>query len=142
MKKTLLFILIALGITLIALSGILVNRKFAENEAKKPNLEYEYILEKEMYGTDVVTIINKAMDNNKRYEIAKDKNGNYINDNRYSIQVEIAFQGMEENFTMEKICTVGLEEFMQAFNVSKFKCINKEYHTETKRLSKIVLQEI
>ena len=102
MKKTLLFILIALGITLIALSGILVNRKFAENEAKKPNLEYEYILEKEMYGTDVVTIINKAMDNNKRYEIAKDKNGNYINDNRYSIQVEIGFQGMEEDFTMEE----------------------------------------
>lgn len=142
MKKTLLFILIALGITLIVLSGILVNRMFAENEAKKPNLEYEYILEKEMYGTDVVTIINKAMNNNKRYEITKDENGNYINDNHYSIQVEIAFLGMEEKYSMEKIYEVGLEDFMKAFNVSKFKCINKEYHTETKRLSKIVLQEI
>jgi len=142
MKKTLLFILIALGITIIALAGILVNRKFAENEARKPNLEYEYILEKEMYGTDVVTIINKAMNSNKKYEIDKDENGNYINDNRYSIQVEVAFIGMEENFTMEKICMVGIEDFMRAFNVSKFKCTNKEYHEETKRLSKIVLQEI
>ena len=142
MKKTLLLILIALGITIIALAGILVNRKFAENEARKPNLEYEYILEKEMYGTDIVTIINKAMNNNQKYEIDIDENGNYINDNRYSIQVEIAFIGMEENFTMERICRVGIEEFMRAFNISKFKCINKQYHEETKRLSKIVLQEI
>ena len=142
MRKTLLFILITLGIILIALTGILVNRKFAENEAKKPNLEYEYILEKEMYGTDVVTIINKAMNNNQKYEISKDESGNYENDNHYSVQVEINFVGVEKSYTMEQICNVGLEDFMQAFNVSKFKCIDKQYHEATKRLSKIVLQEI
>ena len=114
MKKTLLFILIALGIMLLILVGVIVNHRFLRIEAQKPNLEFEYILEKEMYGTDVVTIINKAINNNQKYEIQKDENGYYKNDNKYSIQVEIAFAGVENNYTMEQICNAGLENFMRS----------------------------
>lgn len=115
MKRILLFISIVLGIMLLILMGILVNRGFAENEAKKPNLEFEYILEKEIYGTDVVTIINKAINNNQKHKIDKDENGNYKNDKHYSINVEIAFIGIEKNYRMEQICNAGLENFMRSF---------------------------
>ena len=36
----------------------------------------------------------------------------------------IGLTGLEEKFTMEKIYMVGIEDFMQAFNISKFKCTN------------------
>ena len=113
MKKTLIIILIVLGLIIIVLAGTLINRRFAENEAKKPNMEFETILSKEMYGTDVVTIINKAMNNNRKYEIPTDEEGDYIANDTNSIKVEIVFVGIEESYSMEKICKVGLEEFMR-----------------------------
>ena len=106
MKKTLLIILALLGIIILALTLILVNRKFAENEAKKPNLEYEYILAKEMYGTDVVTIINKAINNNEKYKIVKNQQGEYENDNKYCIKIELLFKDVEQTYSMEQINNV------------------------------------
>ena len=142
MKKTLIFILFALGITIIILGGILINRKFAEMEAQKPNIEFETILSKEMYGTDIVTLINKARNNNEKYKVPINEDGYYENDNNYSIQIEINFIGQEKSFSMEQICKAGLEDFMQAFNISKFTCTQIEYHLNTSRIAKIVLQEI
>lgn len=54
----------------------------------KFNQEYESYSKQKMYGVDVVTVLNKAISNNKRY--ANFINGKYLKDeNNYYIDVEI-----------------------------------------------------
>ena len=113
MKKSLVFMILAAGIITAIIGGILLVRQFEANEAKKPNTEFEYILNKEMYGTDVVSIINKAVNSNEKNKIEKDENGFYINDEKYCIEVEIAFRDVEKTYKMEQIINAGIEEFMR-----------------------------
>lgn len=54
----------------------------------KFNQEYESYYKQKMYGVDVVTVLNKAISNNKKY--AHFINGKYLKDeNHYYIDVEI-----------------------------------------------------
>ena len=70
------------------------------------NSEYEYYLNKEIYGTELVTLINKAMDNNKKLEVKKDKNGFYIDNGQDSILISIKMLGSDDKFQMERFATV------------------------------------
>lgn len=58
-------------------------------QVAKFNREYESYDKKKMYGTDVATIVNKAIDNNKKY--ADERTGQYVIDdtNNHYINVEI-----------------------------------------------------
>lgn len=58
-------------------------------QVTKFNREYESYDKKKMYGTDVATIVNKAINNNKKY--ADQRTGQYIIDeeNNHYINVEI-----------------------------------------------------
>lgn len=54
----------------------------------KFNQEYESYYKQKMYGVDVVTVLNKAINNNKKY--ANPINGKYLkNTNNYYIDVQI-----------------------------------------------------
>lgn len=144
MKKTFIIILVIL-LTIIAMFSIVIKAKQDDEKAlKQINAEYEQYLGKVVYGTDVTTLINKAIDNNNnpKYNIQKDENGLYINDNKYCIKIELNMVTVEKVYQMEQIYNAGITEFVKNFNLVTFKCDKIEYHKETGRISKIVFTEL
>lgn len=146
MKKNIIIIaLILLVVIIICIVGINVNSK-TNIAIKQENKEYENYLNNEIYGTDVVTLINKAINNNESNNVTKDEKGFYINNNQNSIQIDLVMITNEEKqettaYKMEAISKVGITEFIKNFNTAKFKCTKKEYHTATGKIAHIELSQ-
>lgn len=144
MKK----IIIIFGITIVSLVliisvSLIENNKNLSN-IKAYNKQYEEYYEKTVYATDVITLINKATDQNLRNEIEKDEKGYFIENDINSIKVEIKLLSEEKLLTyqMETLMNVGLEGFVKNFNLIKFKCTGIQYHINTKKVKKIVFEQI
>ena len=142
MKKTLLIIFIVFLCIILFLFAILRNVQAQDREVKKFNIEYEQYIDKEIYGTEIATIINKAVNNNEKYEIEKDQDGFYIDDNMYTIKVEIYISVNDTTYQMETIYNHRTEQFVQNFNSELFKAENVEYHGKTGRIAKILFKQI
>ncbi len=140
MKKSLYIIIaifiIILGITLIFISNI----KNIYKEAQKENYSYEKCLNQEVMGTEVASLINKAVDNNEKYNIKKDDKGNYIDDNNYSIKIYVKLQTDGKYYNMETIYSNNVAEFVKNFNLENFKCTNITYHNSTKRVATVYFE--
>lgn len=89
MKKTVLFILCIIIIIMSVFYIKYIDYKSQKNAIKKFNLEYEVYLNKKILGTDLTTIINKAVDNNEKNKVQKSENGVYIEDDKNSIKIDI-----------------------------------------------------
>lgn len=142
MKKTLAIILTIFFIIIVILAVNLKAAQDDEKALKQFNQEYEKYLGQKLYGTEVTTIINKAIENNKNHSIQKDDKGMYINDELYCIKVELNMITVEKTYQMEQLYNAGLTEFVKNFNIIEFECSNIEYHKETGRVSKIVFTEL
>lgn len=146
MKKNVIIIaLILIVIIVICVVGINLNSKVSKI-ALKENGEYEKYLENEIYGTDVVTLINKAISNNETNNITKDEKGFYISNNQNSITIDIVMITDEEKdktttYKMETIYKVGITEFIKNFNTAKFECTKKEYHSQTGKIAYIEITQ-
>lgn len=146
MKKNLIIIsLILLIIIVTCIVAIKANSKTSK-AIQKQNSEYEQYLTSEIYGTDVVTLINKAISNNETNNVQKDEKGLYINNNKDSIIIDLVMITDEEKnvttvYKMEAISKVGITEFINNFNTAKFECTKKEYHKETGRISYIQISQ-
>ena len=57
----------------------------------KAYMPYEQYLEKEILGTDIATVINKAVDDNEKAFIKKDDENRYIQNDTNSINIEVLF---------------------------------------------------
>lgn len=140
MKKSLYIIIIVfiiiLGVTLLFLTNV----QNAYKEIQKENYAYEKCLNQEVMGTEVATLINKAIDNNEKYNIGKDENGNYIDDNKYCIKVFVKLQTNGKYYNMETIYSNNVAEFVKNFNLEDFKCTNITYHNSTKKISKVYFE--
>lgn len=144
MKKVLICLLIALIVVAIISVTFISNNYQKTMEVKKENQEYEAYLNKELLGTDVTTIINKAINSNEKNEISKDEKGFYIENDNNSIKVEIIMFNEDEatTYQMETLQKVGMNRFIDNFNLINFKCSKIEYHKKTNRISKIVFEQI
>ena len=103
---------------------------------------------KTLYGTDVLTIINKAIDNNEKYKIRKNDDGLYINDDEDCIKVTIILlrtndkgEITEMAYDMEQLEKAGLNQFVSGFGITNFVCTNLEYNTRGK-ISKIFVKQM
>ena len=67
MKKTILFFAMII-IIVSGISYIFMNYKANYNVSKKENIEFESYLNKEIYGTDLLTVIIKAIDSFEKNE--------------------------------------------------------------------------
>lgn len=142
MRKT---AIIIITIFVIIIAIVSVNLKAISDDKKAVqqfNQEYEHYLGKKVYGTEVTTVINKAIENNKKYNISKDEDGMYIDDEKNCIKVELNMVTVEKTFQMEQLYKAGITEFVKNFNTIYFECNNIEYHKETGKVSKIVFTEI
>ena len=95
MKK----IIIILVITLVIVSTmfyIYYNYKADVRQAKIENMKYEQYKDKEITGLELATVINKAIDQNEKNKINKNKKGIYIDNKQNSINIDIKFIDNDE----------------------------------------------
>ena len=144
MKKALICLTILICIGCIIVVVFISNNYKETSEIKNINKEYEEYLNKELFGTDVTTVMNKAMNSNEKNSIEKDEKGFFIENDTNSIKVEIVMLNEDEKVTyqMETIEKVGINQFISNFNLITFKCSSIEYHDKTKMVKKIVFEQI
>lgn len=141
MKKILIF----LAIVLIVVAVVIVRYFSYDAKSKmleKENAEYEQYKYKEVYGLEVATLINKAVDENTKNRIKKDDNGIFIQNETDSIEIEIYMQDNETTYKMEQVYNSGTERFVQYYGNIKFKCSKIEYHQETGKIKYMFFEQL
>ena len=119
MKKFIIFFAVSIIIICI-ISYIFINYKANYNVAKISNLEFENYLNKELYGTDVSTLINRAVDNNEKNSVQKNNKGIYLNNDKNSINIEIKMKDDDSTYKMEMFYKNGIQNFIKYYGNIKF----------------------
>ena len=140
MKKCIIIVFAILCIASIFSYFTIKNKQLEKKEVEKFNSEYEYYNDDNLNGLDITTLINKATSNNEKYEIAKDENGLYVLDNKYSIEIYITMIINETTYRMERITQLGTNAFVEYFGAVSFKCTNIEYHEDTGRIASMTFE--
>ena len=122
MKKTILLILAILAIIIATISYLYMTNKANYEMAQKQNVQYESYYQQEIYGPDLATLINKAVDDNNKNDVKKKKKGKYIENTTNSINIDIKFTDDNTIHAMEEIYNGGISTFIQYYNQIKFKC--------------------
>ena len=141
MKKICVFLIIVVIIVCIILFQY-NSYKRDKNAIISENSEFEQYINKEIYGIDLATIINKSIDKNEKNKVKKDKDGLFIENDENSIKVEIYIKENETTYKMEQIYKQGTEQFVQFFINEKFKCSKVEYHSKTNRIKYMLFEQI
>ena len=141
MKKIIIILLvfiIVLCILLYNFNSIALDKQKISEE----NAEFELYLNKEIYGIDIASIINKAVDKNIKNEIQKDDKDFFIQNDENSIEIEVYLTEGDDVYKMEQIYKQGTEQFVQFFIDAKFKSSKVEYHEKTGRIKYILFEQI
>ena len=141
MKKIIIFLVIVL-IIVATVGYIYLNYKATYNEAQVKNAQYESYDGKEIFGTDLATLINKAVDDNTKNNIQKEDSGLYIDNGTDSIRIDILFTDDNELHSMEEIYNSGTSTFMQYYNQIRFKCTKIDHHSKTGRVSYMYFEQV
>ena len=142
MKQSFLIILAIIFIVICIVSGAIFNLKTENREISKYNLEYENYLNKEILGTEVATLISKVIDQNEKNNVQKNEKGYYIENNGSSIKIDLKMTTIDKTYPMEEIYNNQITNFVQNFSQIKFKCTKIEYHKDTKKISKMIFEEL
>ncbi len=119
-----------------------LNYKVKYNEAQKANMEFESYYDQNIMGTDLTTVINKAVDNNKINEVKQDNKGRYINNDENSINIDIKMLDNDETYTMETFYNGGMQKFVQYYGTIQFKCTKIDYHKTTNKVKYMLFEQI
>ena len=141
MKKLIIFLVIVL-IIVATVGYVYLNYKATYNEAQVKNAQYESYDGKEIFGTDLATLINKAVDDNTKNKIEKEDTGLYADNGTDSIRIDVLFTDDNKIHSMEEIYNSGTDTFMQYYNQIRFKCTKIEYHQKTGRVSYLYFEQI
>ncbi len=141
MKKVAIFI-ICIIIIIIAFIYKYNDYKSEKSQVDTNNMIYKQAYEKEISGSELATIINKALDNNEKNEVQKDSDGLYIENEENSIKIEIKFIQSDHIFRIETIYLNKISQFIKLYGQAKFKCTKLEYHKKTNLVKYLYFQEI
>ena len=141
MKKIMIILLIVIAI-ISTIVYVLFSYNTINNRAQRKNLEYESYKNKEITGADVASLMNKAIDNNEVNKVEKDEKGNYKDNGKDSINIDIKFIDNDETYKMETLYNNGVDTFVEYYNTIKFKCTNIKYHESTKQISYMYIEQI
>lgn len=142
MKKNVILILTIFLVIAVIVSYGLYNEKEKNLKSSNINRSYESFYNQQVLGTDVISIINKAIDSNKRNSIEQDEKGNYIENDKNSIKIDIKFKELDQVITMERINEVGMQRFWQNYGPLDFKCTKIEYHQKTNNVKYMYFEQI
>lgn len=141
MKKIAIFLAIII-IIICVISYVYLNYKAEYNTSKKANMEFERYLNEEVYGVDLATIINRAIDNNQKNEVERNNKGIYLDNNQNSINMEIKMIDDDSIYQMETIYNGGIQNFINYYNKIKFKCVEIKYHNSTNKVKYMLFEQI
>ena len=141
MKKIIIFFIIVL-IIVASITYMYLNYQATYKQAQIQNEQYVSFEGKELLGTDLATLINKATDDNIKNNVQKDSNGLYVDNKKDSIRIDVLFTDDEKVHSMEEIYNSGTNTFMIYYNQIRFKCTNIEYHSKTGRVSYLYFEQI
>ena len=140
MKKIVIFFVIIIAIVA-TVAYLYLNTLASNNTAKRENLEFTSYYKKEVMGGEIVTLINKAIDNNVVNNVETDENGNYIDNENNSINIDIKFIDNDQTYRMEALNKSGLDNFMKYYNTIKFKCMKIDYHKATGKVKYMYIEQ-
>lgn len=113
-----------------------------QRKIKQDNNKFDYCYNVEIPGTELATLINKAVDNNESNEVKKDENNKYIENNQNSIEIKIHMIDNDTIYDMESIYNGDIVKFLEFYGSIKFKCSNIEYHQETKKIKSLYFEQV
>jgi len=142
MKRIAIFLTIVILIVA-SVAYMFINYQIKNANLKKLNEPYVNIYNKEINGSEVATLINRAIDNNKKNNVEKNEEGIYINNGENSINIE--FSMLDDPFkvyNMETFYKNDVMEFAHYYSDVLFKCTNIQYHQKTGRVSYLYIEQI
>ncbi len=142
MKKYVLSIITIVLIIVAIIAYKVYDYKVNQNNMANNNKTYNSFYEKEVLGTDVATLINKAIDNNNKNSVEKSDEGVYINNNNNSINIDIKFKDLDKPISMERIDELDSIKFVQNFGGFSFKCTKIEYHEKTGNVKYMYFEQV
>ena len=142
MKKRVAVLLIAIIVILSIFAYKIYSFKIMQGDIKIENKTYESFLNKQVLGTDVMSIINKAENQNKQNEVQKDENDIYIENDTNSIKIDVKFKELDKVIPMESILKQGYNAFVYNFGALDFKCTKVEYHSKTNSIKYMYFEQI
>lgn len=142
MKKNL-FIIISIFIIILAiLFYFYYNIQKNISISKSINLKYEQCTEGEILGSTLMTVINKASNDNEKNKVEKNEKNTYIENDKNSIKIDIKFAESDDIYPMEAISSLGTEKFIKNYSGISFKCTKKEYHSKTGYIKYMLFEEV
>ena len=141
MKKIAIFFIIIIAIVS-TIAYIYLNQIAKVKAAEIENAKFEIYKDQEILGTELATIVNKAIDNNQKNEIKQDKDGKYIDNNVNSINIDIKFIDDDVIYNIEKIYNGGIEKFVYYYRDITFICKEAQYHDSTGKIKYMMFEQI
>ena len=142
MKKYVLIIITIVLIIVAVVTYKVYDYRVTQNNVSNNNKTYNSFYEKEVLGTDVATLINKAIDSNNKNSVEKSNDGYYINNDKDSINIDIKFKDLDEPISMERIDELDSIRFVQNFGGFSFKCTKIEYHEKTGNVKYMYFEQV
>jgi len=139
-KSIILFSAIIIVIAFVAINYMNYQKQYGD--ILKYNLEFEKNFQKEIYGRDLTTIINKVINNNEKNNVEIGQDKKYISNNTDSINVEIKMTDTNKVYSMETLYNGGVEKFVEYYGSIQFKCTKIEYHQKTGKVSYLYFEQI
>ncbi len=141
MKKILTFFVI-----IIAIFGtfcyIYNQRKIDLSRKDAQNNYYERIYDKEIGVNELLSVINKAVNEKQSDNYVKDSTGKYIDNSENLVTIKIKFKDTEEDINAEKIYKNDNSKFKKLYETVKFKCNEIKYNEKTKLVNYVHFDEI
>ncbi len=143
MKKSLIIILIIFAIILAIIGYYVYNTRRIASLSKQINETYEAYGSAEIEATSLISIINKAIDDNEKNGVEKVENGILYEDNgKNSIIITVKFLQSDNIYRMEDIARGTSESFINAYLGANFKCTSIEYHEQTNQIKSMQFEEV
>ena len=142
MRRTIIIICVIAICIVISITYAYSMYKNDVNQVQKFNNQFSKYIGQEFFGTELATIINLAIDNNEKNNIAKDTSGKYVTDELYSVRVDVYMTDTQKTYSMETLNVGEISNLVNNYSNIQFKCTKVEYHKSNKRISYLYIEQI
>ena len=137
------FIFLAFIVIIVCMiSYLYIVNKSNEHIVGQQNQFFESYYQKEVYGAEIATVINKAIDSNYKNNIEKDEKNLYIENSTNSIKINIKMLDNDTIYPMELFANGGIDNFMEYYYNIQFKCVDIQYHKDTKLVKSLLFEQV
>lgn len=140
MKKIAIFFTIII-IIVVSIAILVINYQNKQQKIKQENEYFENYLNKEIYGTELATLINKTIDINTKNGIQQDNNKRFISNDDNSINIDIKMIDRNKTYPMEVFYNSQIQNFVSHYNIITFKCTKIDYHN-TGRVKYLLFEQV